>query len=123
LTVWRRCAVAFGWNRLGGADVGFDSDFLGHERLRVGMGETSYFKPDPVCPLMAPFQAYRRTGASPAIWPCCMTGSALVTGCQELASSSMCQVSTVHKLVNKKFWFFAIPDRHLRAESGCMTQT
>jgi hypothetical protein len=31
---------------LGGADVGFDSDFLGHDGLRVEMGKTSYFKPE-----------------------------------------------------------------------------
>ena len=46
LAMRRRCGVAFGWNGLGGADVGFDSDFLGHEGLRVGMGKTSYFKPE-----------------------------------------------------------------------------
>jgi hypothetical protein len=27
--------VALGWDWLGGADVGFDSDFLGHGGLRV----------------------------------------------------------------------------------------
>ena len=35
LTVRRRCAVAFWWDRLRGADVGFDSDFFGHGELRV----------------------------------------------------------------------------------------
>ena len=30
--------VALGWDGLGGADVGLDSDFLGHGELRVEIG-------------------------------------------------------------------------------------
>ena len=37
LAMWRRRAVTFWWDGLRGADVGFDSDFFGHEGLRVEM--------------------------------------------------------------------------------------
>ena len=46
LAVRRRGAVAFRWNWLGGADVGFDSDSFGHEELRVEMISLGYFKPE-----------------------------------------------------------------------------
>ena len=38
--------MAFGWDGLGGADVGFDSDSFGHEGLRVEMINSKYFKPE-----------------------------------------------------------------------------
>jgi hypothetical protein len=38
LAVRRRNAVTLGRNRLGGADVGFDSDFFGHEGLQMKKG-------------------------------------------------------------------------------------
>ena len=38
LTVAGGGGVALGWDGLGGADVGFDSDFLGHGELRVEIG-------------------------------------------------------------------------------------
>ena len=46
LAVWRRCGVALWRDGLWGADVGFDSDFFGHEGLRVEMKLTLYFKPE-----------------------------------------------------------------------------
>ena len=49
LAVWRRNAVALGRNRLGGADVGFDSDFFGHVGLQMNNRLTHDFKlPDQV---------------------------------------------------------------------------
>ena len=44
LAVRRRSAVTLGRNRLGGADVGFDSDFFGHEGLQMKKGLTHDFK-------------------------------------------------------------------------------
>ena len=44
LAVWRRCAVALGWEGLGGADVGFDSDFFRHEGLQMKNRLTYDFK-------------------------------------------------------------------------------
>jgi hypothetical protein len=38
LAMWRRGAVTLGRDRLGGADVGFDSDFFRHEGLQMKMG-------------------------------------------------------------------------------------
>ena len=39
LTMWCGRTVSFWWDGLGGADVGFDSDFLGHDGLRVRKGK------------------------------------------------------------------------------------
>ena len=44
LAVWRRNAVTLGRDRLWGADVGFDSDFFGHEGLQMKNGLTHDFK-------------------------------------------------------------------------------
>ena len=38
--------MAFGWDGLGGADVGLDSDSFGHEGLRVEIMSFRYFKPE-----------------------------------------------------------------------------
>jgi hypothetical protein len=44
LAMWRRSAVTLGRDGLGGADVGFDSDFFGHEGLQMKNGLTHDFK-------------------------------------------------------------------------------
>ena len=38
--------MAFGWDGLGGTNVGLDSDSFGHEGLRVEMISLQYFKPE-----------------------------------------------------------------------------